>query len=241
MNKMNLQRRLVAWKTLTSWKSIPHVAYNYTPDVTKFINVFNELDITLNTLLLKAIANALKKAPDMNATCSYDLEKMDGEIVLLDHVDIDVPWVLPGGGMLSLTVKDVDKKSLKEVAETVKCLKQKVQNTDIEFFYKALVASFADNIKLPDNSLQITDIASGTITVSNVGPIIHSRGCVTLLDVIEPQVCAIGISAVQEEERKKILPMCITIDHRALDLGQIVPFLEYLDSVFENPDVIKNW
>ena len=68
-----------------------------------------------------------------------------------------------------------------------------------------------------------------------------SRGCVTLLDVIEPQVCAIGISAVQEEERKEILPMCITIDHRALDLGQIVPFLEYLDSVFENPDVIKNW
>ena len=110
----------------------------------------------------------------MNATCSYDLEKMDGEIVLLDHVDIDVPWVLPGGGMLSLTVKDVDKKSLKEVAETVKCLKQKVQNTDIELFYKALVTSFAENnIKLPDNSLQITDIASGTITVSNVGPIIH--------------------------------------------------------------------
>ena len=290
---MNLQRRLVSWKTLKSWQSIPHTAYNYQPDVTEFMKAFNELNedlqqktaglkYTLNTVLLKLIANALEKAPDMNATCSYNLEKKDGQIVILDHVDIDVPWILPGGGMLTLTVRDIHKKSLAEIAETINVLKQKVSKTDIELFYKALVASFTDNnISLPSDSLQLTDIASGTITVSNLGSISHSRGYVTLLDVIEPQVCAIGISSVQEEpavynctktddmgndrmsddaandhiygdicgsvtdEKKigirKILPMCIAMDHRALDFGQVVPFLEYMDSVFENPDVIKSW
>ena len=285
---MNLQRRLVSWKTLKSWQSIPHAAYNYQPDVTEFMKVFNELNegiqqkdaglkgkkakYTLNTVLLKLIANALEKAPDMNATCTYDLEKKDGQIVILDHVDIDVPWILPGGGMLTLTVRDVHKKSLAEIAETIQSLKQKVLNTDIELFYKALVASFTEkNINLPSDSLQLTDIASGTITVSNLGSISHSRGYVTLLDVLEPQVCAIGISSVQEEPAvftsystdsmgsnhiygdidgatvgkkigiRKILPMCIAMDHRALDFGQVVPFLEYMDSVFENPEVIKSW
>ena len=36
-------------------------------------------------------------------------------------------------------------------------------------------------------------------------------------------------------EARKVLPICIAFDHRALDFGDIVPFLKRLDDIFENP------
>ena len=38
-----------------------------------------------------------------------------------------------------------------------------------------------------------------------------------------------------------MLPICIAFDHRALDFGDIVPFLKRLDDIFENPKVIHTW
>ena len=37
------------------------------------------------------------------------------------------------------------------------------------------------------------------------------------------------------------MPICIAFDHRALDFGDIVPFLERLDDIFENPEQIHSW
>ena len=39
----------------------------------------------------------------------------------------------------------------------------------------------------------------------------------------------------------KILPMCIAFDHRALDMGDVIPFIKKLDEIFENPEIIDNW
>ena len=75
-----------------------------------------------------------------------------------------------------------------------------------------------------------------------------------LLEIIPPQIFAIGIGATQKKpvvvqddngidriDIRQVLPMCIAFDHRALDFGEIVPFLERLDDIFDNPEQIKNW
>ena len=99
------------------------------------------------------------------------------------------------------------------------------------------------------------DIEQGTITVSNVGSTYRNqRGAVALLEIIPPQIFAIGIGATQKKpvvvqddngidriDIRQVLPMCIAFDHRALDFGEIVPFLERLDDIFDNPEQIKNW
>lgn len=38
-----------------------------------------------------------------------------------------------------------------------------------------------------------------------------------------------------------VLAICIAFDHRALDFGDIVPFLKTLDGIFENPKVMHTW
>lgn len=95
------------------------------------------------------------------------------------------------------------------------------------------------------------DIEQGTITVSNLGSVCKNwNGACTLLEIIPPQVCAIAIGAVQLEpiaekdgtvRTGSKMPMTITFDHRALDMGDVTPFIDKLNEIFENPAVIKEW
>ncbi|MCR4925769.1 MAG: 2-oxo acid dehydrogenase subunit E2 [Clostridiales bacterium] len=99
------------------------------------------------------------------------------------------------------------------------------------------------------------DIEQGTVTISNIGSIYKGqRGALALLEIVPPQVFAIGIGGVQEKPGvyvdengekqigiRKILPLCLAFDHRALDFGELVPFMERLDDIFANPQQIEKW
>lgn len=76
------------------------------------------------------------------------------------------------------------------------------------------------------------DIEQGSITVSNFGSLYKNlRGRPLLLEIVPPQVVAIGIGAIQTENVKKILPICIAFDHRVLDFGDVVPFIRKMDEL----------
>ena len=95
------------------------------------------------------------------------------------------------------------------------------------------------------------DIEQGTITVSNLGSVCRNwNGICTLLEIIPPQICAIAIGATQlvpiAEQDGTIrtgyrLPFTIAFDHRALDMGDITPFVNKLNEIFDNPDIIREW
>ncbi len=99
------------------------------------------------------------------------------------------------------------------------------------------------------------DIEQGTVTVSNIGSVYRGqKGAVALLEIVPPQVTAFGVGAIQDKpvvitdafgekhvEARRVLPICIAFDHRALDFGDIVPFLKTLDGIFENPKVMHTW
>lgn len=95
------------------------------------------------------------------------------------------------------------------------------------------------------------DIEQGTITVSNLGSICRDwNGVCTLLEIIPPQVCAIAIGSLQlvpiAEADGTVrtgtkLPLTIAFDHRALDMGDITPFINKLNEIFSNPEMIKEW
>lgn len=94
------------------------------------------------------------------------------------------------------------------------------------------------------------DIEQGTITISNLGSIKRDyKGECTLLEIIPPQVIAIAINSAQQKpvvvdgEVKvgTVMPLSICMDHRALDYGDIVPFLNKLDEIFANPQIIQEW
>jgi len=109
--------------------------------------------------------------------------------------------------------------------------------------------------KIPENErLTERDIRSGTVTVSNIGSLYkEQKGFLGLLEIIPPQVFVIGIGSIQEKPGvylqngnkeigiRKILPMCLAFDHRAVDFNSVVPFLKKLDEIYAKPTIIHKW
>ena len=68
--------------------------------------------------------------------------------------------------------------------------------------------------------------------------------------MIGTQTCAIAIGSIQKKPvvdengnvvAGNVMPLTIAFDHRAFDLGDVKPFMEKLNEIFLNPEVIKEW
>jgi pyruvate/2-oxoglutarate dehydrogenase complex dihydrolipoamide acyltransferase (E2) component len=108
----------------------------------------------------------------------------------------------------------------------------------------------SEELRLTEN-----DIMDGTVTVSNIGSLYsEQRGYFGLLEVVPPQVLAVGISAIQEKPGvfldpagiqqigvRKFIPICLAFDHRAVDFDTLIPFLKRLDEIFAHPKEIYSW
>jgi len=120
----------------------------------------------------------------------------------------------------------------------------------------AVIGSGKDKrIKSNANVLSEALFDKGTITISNLGAAIRgTKGRIGMLDIIPPQVCVVGIGVLQEQPSvfhnddgapqvgiRKIIPFTIVFDHRALDFGEVAPFIHCLDSIFHNPKMIHSW
>lgn len=297
VSRFGIQRKMVAEMTSQSWKNIPHVSYIYDPDVTDFIKAYKEFNaslpegkhVTLNTVFLKAICEALKAAPQMNAHIRFEKRLVRGKITQFENIDVSMPWILPDGSMMTITMMDMGNRSLGNMTEYMAETAKKLEKTNLtqamysvsmndtmEELRRGKIVSVAFRLigsktqkrhrvtpltgeakkqydAIPDEE-KITkkDLKQGTITISNIGSITRGiEGSIAMLMVIPPQICAIGISAVQKKPVVKtdengndvittaqVLPLNICFDHRALDFGDIKPFLAKLDDIFEHPEQI---
>ena len=295
----NIQRKIVANMTTESWANVPHVTYNYEPDVTEFMIEYKRLNencdsnskVTLNTLMLKIITEGLKADPIMNSHIEFNSKLVRGEIHTFEDINISMPMVLPNGEMMTINLHNFENKNLDEMTSYIKDVNRRIENTDLnevmfdvsldntltglkqgkvkQTFYRLIGSKTGKHkvktlsgkaksayYKIPEED-RITkrDIEQGTITVSNIGSVYREqRGATCLLEIVPPQICAFAVGAVQdrpvvvENENgekeiaiRQIMPLCIAFDHRALDFGEIVPFIKRLDEIFEEPEIIHTW
>lgn len=294
-----IQRKIVSNMTSESWETIPHVTYNYEPDVSAFMSEYKKLNlgrskedkISVNTLMLKVITEGLKAAPIMNSHIDFNRKLVRGEINTYEDINISMPMILPNGEMMTVNLHNFESKSLDEMSAEIKDVARRAQNTDLneamfevsmdntitalkkgkimQTIYRLIgsktgkhkVKTLKGKAKREYNAIPKTerltkhDIEQGTVTVSNIGSTYRNqRGSTCLLEIIPPQVTAFAVGAVQDKpvvatdsfgkktiEARQVLPICIAFDHRAIDFGDIVPFLERLDDIFENPAQIRNW
>lgn len=275
--KFSVERKLISYMTTKSWQRIPHVSYMYEPDVTDFIDEFKKLkaeddsfkNVSINSLMLKVFSEGLKFAPKLNAHISYNQSTGEGKIRTIKDINVNMPWILPNGKMMTISINNIEEMSLYEINKYIKeDLGQKISNMDS----KSLSKSFSDKINFDtidsiisgerkiseDNNGENKSklpLEIGTITISNIGSTYRDqRGAITLLDIIPPQVCVIGFGAILEKPGvyidengeksigiRKTLPICLAFDHRALDFGEIIPFMKKMDNIFENPNILKSF
>ena len=100
-----LQRKVSAHKTTESWNSIPHsggfIEYDMT-NIIQFVDKlkkdpkYRELKVSINTVMLKILAEAIKDSPLMNAYLEYDDRNNRGKLTLFEDINIAIPVIIPG-------------------------------------------------------------------------------------------------------------------------------------------------
>jgi pyruvate dehydrogenase E2 component (dihydrolipoamide acetyltransferase) len=219
-------RRTTARRMADAWRRIPHVTHVDHADVTdlegfrrEHAEALEDADLTVTVFLLKALVAALKEFPRFNARLDEDEE----EIVLLDYHHLGVA-VDSERGLLVPVVRDVDKKSLVELAGELGELVEAVR----------------------DRRVTRDQMRGGSFTLTNPGPL---GGDLLTPIVNPPQVAILGAGraalrpAVVEGEDgprlkpRRILPLCLSFDHRVNDGADAARFCARLVEILEDPDV----
>ncbi|MFI3141091.1 MAG: 2-oxo acid dehydrogenase subunit E2 [Clostridia bacterium] len=98
--------------------------------------------------------------------------------------------------------------------------------------------------------LVMDDLQLGTISVSNFGSTyVKLKGSSGVVDLCPFFTTALVIGSAQDKPCLidgelavgKVMPIGIVYDSRALDLNLISPFIEKLDEIFANPQIIYSW
>lgn len=294
-----IQRKIVANMTSESWETIPHISYVYEPEVSRFLEVIKELNesgkfpvkLTVNTVMLKALTEAFKAAPQLNAHIDFNRKLVRGKVTEYDEIHAGMTWVLPNGEMMTINLHDIGNKSLVELTNYIADVSRRIGNTDLtEVMFSV---SFNDTIEklkkgkikqavlrlfgaktgkhkiktlsgkakkeyyaIPESDrLTADDIKQGTVTISNIGSITRGiPGHASLLSIIPPQIFVVCIGSAikkpvvkQDENGNDIIvvgqemPIDLVFDHRAVDFGEVAPFVRRLEEIFKNPEEMYNW
>ena len=294
-----IARKIVANMTSESWETIPHTSYIYEPEVTDFMNVVKDMNasgkfpvkLTVNTVMLKALAEAFKAAPQLNAHIKFNRKLVRGVVTEWDEIHAGMTWILPNGEMMTINLHDIGNKSLVELAEYIADVSRKIGNTDMtEVMFEVSLNDTLEKLKkgkvmnaiyrlfgaktgkhkiktlsgqakkdyysIPETDrLTKYDIKQGTVTISNVGSLTRGvNGRVALLSIIPPQVFVCCMGSImkkpvvkQDENGNDVivigneLPIDLVFDHRAVDFGEVVPFINRLEDIFRNPGQMYNW
>lgn len=291
-----IARKIVSNMTAQSWDEIPHGVITLEPEATWLLEVAKSLNknadidskITLNTIMMRVIVEALKACPALNAHLSFNKKLVRGTYTQFEEINISMPMILNNGEMMTVNLHNMHNKTLTEMQDTVKDAARRANNSDMnEVMYQVSLNDTLDGLahgkisqtirrlygsKMPGkhqvknltgskkkkyysipekDRLTRHDIEQGTITISNLGSTYRQwQGVCTLLEIVPPQVCAIAIGSSQlvpiatadgTVRTGYKIPLTIAFDHRALDMGDITPFMHKIDEIFANPEIIREW
>jgi pyruvate dehydrogenase E2 component (dihydrolipoamide acetyltransferase) len=215
-------RKTIARQMVKSWLNVPRVTHNDTADITEMENNRRRLNadmregrpkMTLTAIVLKAVASALRDHPILN--CSYDGEA--GEIIHKDYVHIGVAVDTPRGLVVPV-IRDVDKRTLPEVAEAL---------NDVA-------------VRARDAKFAIAELRGGTFTITNVGAL-GGTGSTPMVNF--PEVAILGLSKASQQPTiidgqivaRLLLTLSLSFDHRVVDGADAARFTRNVAESLENP------
>ncbi|HET56783.1 MAG TPA: branched-chain alpha-keto acid dehydrogenase subunit E2 [Ignavibacteria bacterium] len=220
--EMSNIRKKTAEHLSYAWSAIPHVTQFDKADITELEKLrkqySKEVDaaggkLTVTAILVKIIAEALKKFPQFN--CSIDMDKK--EIIYKNYYNIGIA-VDTDRGLLVPVIKDADKKNV----------------TQISIELGELAA------KARDKKLSLEEMQGGNFSISNLGGI---GGTYFTPIVNSPEVAILGVSRGNYEPVYKdgefvprlMLPLSLSYDHRIVDGADAIRFLRWVVESLENP------
>ena len=218
-------KKLTAQYLHRNWLLVPHVTQFNDADITE-LEVFrkaqagfaakHDIKLTLLVFIMKALVTSLKAFPAFNASLSANGE----ELILKKYYHIGIA-VDTSEGLVVPVIRDVDKKSLLELAEELGVVSQKARA----------------------KQLTGTDLQGSSFTISSLGGI----GGTAFTPIVNvPDVAILGVSKAQfkpqyqngEFEPRLMLPLSLSYDHRVIDGAEGARFIVHLTECLSD---IRRW
>jgi pyruvate dehydrogenase E2 component (dihydrolipoamide acetyltransferase) len=218
-------RKRIAEKMARSVHTAAHVTHVDEVDFTQLIALREKakpaaekqnVKLTFLPFIMKAAVSSLKEFPYFNA--SIDDEKQ--EIILKHYYNIGFAADTPNG-LIVPVVKDVDRKSIFEIARELNDLSEKAR----------------------DGKIALEEIQGGTFTITNIGTL---GGMISTPIINSPEVAILGVHKIQKKPVvrddqiviREVSFVSLSFDHRIVDGADAARFTTKLISILENPGLL---
>lgn len=210
-------RKVIAKRLSESKFTAPHYYLNIEVDMEnvfvarKEINAIGEAKISFNDIIIKAVAMALRKHPQVNSTWN------DNEIIMHGEINIGVAVAVPDG-LLVPVVRNTDSKSLSQISAEVIDLAGRSRERKIK-------AEEMEGSTFTVSNLGSYGIESFTSIINQPNSCILSVGAILDKPVVKNGQIVPG----------KIMKLSMACDHRTVDGATGSLYLKTLKHYLETP------
>ena len=199
----NLKARVSGNVLTNAQRNIPSPGYNYEADITKFWEEYQNLKkncgyhLSFNSLMMRVLVEGLKEAPRLNAHLEYNHTASCGRLIIKNHIDVAMPIFLENGETFPVKVRAIENKSLKEIAEQIDNILERVKKTNLDWVLFDNIAQrmvgFVLKGKLWSSFRQVTSGYFGKYKVGKISDLFHPverhEDSLEMYDVNEGTVC----------------------------------------------------
>jgi pyruvate dehydrogenase E2 component (dihydrolipoamide acetyltransferase) len=214
---LSMMRRTIARRLVESKTTIPH--FYLTADANmdaamefrKQVTEVHGTKLSVNDLVLKAVALALRKVPEANASFT-------GEAIV-QHARVDLGMAVAiEDGLVTPVIRDADKKTLGQIANEAKELATRAR----------------------DRKLRPEEMTGGTVSVSNLG-MFGITAFSAIINPPEAVILAVGMvrkEPVVKDDQVVIgqrMSLTLSCDHRVVDGAVGARLMQAIVAVLERP------
>jgi pyruvate dehydrogenase E2 component (dihydrolipoamide acetyltransferase) len=215
-------RKTIARRLVEAKREIPHIYLTTECTVDRLmemreqLNELGDVKVSVNDLVVKALAMALTRVPEANVSWTAD------GIVRHGGVHVGMAVSLPDNGLITPVVRDADRKSIGALARETRSLAERARA----------------------KKLKPEEFAGGSATVSNLG-MYGVREFVAIINPPESVILAVGTTekrpvVVEKDGRDTIeiarrMTLTLSCDHRVVDGVLGAQLLAEVKKLIEKP------
>ena len=223
--KNNNMRKVIAKRLLESKQTVPHFYLSCEFNISKLQELRSALNevaphdengnpaykISVNDLIIKAVAMSLKKVPEANSSWT------DDAVLIYNNIDISMAVAIDGG-LITPIIKNADQKTIQAISTETKQLAKKAR----------------------DGKLQPEEFQGGSFSISNLG-MFGIDNFSAIVNPPQSCILAVARAVdkpIVDHGQIKIASMMnvtLSSDHRSVDGSVGAEFLKALRSYIEHP------
>ena len=211
-------RKVIAKRLVTSLGPVPHffltteIEMDRAAEMRKGINALDpELKISVNDIVIKVAAAALRQHPEVNASFQGNFVRY------YEHADIGVAVAIEDG-LITPVVRSADQKSLSEIAAEVRELAERARS----------------------RKLKPEEYTGASFSISNLG-MFGIDEFTAVINPPEGAILAVGAMSAKPVVRdneiviRQMMRVTMSCDHRVIDGATGAKFLQTFKKILENP------